>query len=323
MGFMSFEENPHVIDPESGFIATANNNPVLSGGVFVPGNYLPADRINLITDAIHEKPNWDTEDCKDLQLNHQSKVKRDLAHFCMTQLIDLPADGNYRKAADELIKWDGTYGLHAVGPVIFERMYFHIAQQAFADEMGQTIFEKGLSTYMFKKSLPQLIYAEASPWWLKFGSEDKTNRSKILTLSFMMAVDELTKELGPNINKWKWSKVHTLTHEHPMGSVKPLDKSFNVGPFPVSGGNQVLNKMETSLSNNPVYHVLSGPAVRMIIDFADVGGALNITPTGQSGNFRSPYYKDQAEMFVNGVYRGMLMDKDKLGEEAKRLVLKP
>jgi penicillin amidase len=96
-----------------------------------------------------------------------------------------------------------------------------------------------------------------------------------------------------------------------------------VGPFPVSGGNQVLNKMETSLSNNPVYHVSSGPAVRMIVDFADVGGALNITPTGQSGNFRSPYYKDQAELFVNGEYRGMLMDKDKLGEEAKRLVLKP
>lgn len=323
MGFISFDKNPHVINPKNGFIATANNNPELSGGVFVPGNYLPADRINLITDAMQDNDKWDTEDCKDLQLNHQSMVKRDLAHFIMTQMIDLPSTGNYRKAADELIRWDGNYNLNAIAPTIFERMYFHIAQQAYADELGAILFEKALTTYMFKKSLPQLIESEYSPWWQKYKSNEESNRAKILTLSFMMAVDELSSELGPKVNKWKWEKVNILTHEHPMGSVKPLDQSFNVGPFPVAGGNQVLNKMESHLSNEAFHFVNSGPAVRMIIDFADVGSALNITPTGQSGNFRSPYYKDQAEMFVNGKYRGMIMDKDKLGEGVKRLVLKP
>lgn len=323
MGFLSFEKNPQLVNPASGFIATANNNPELSGGVYVPGNYLPSDRINLIEEAIAEQDKWDTEKCKDLQLNHQSKVKRDLSHFIMTQMIDLPKNGNYRKAADELIRWDGNYDLHAIAPTIFERMYFHIAQQAFADELGVELFDKGLTTYMFKKSLPQLIEKEESLWWQKYKNTEQTSRAKILTVSFMMAVDELTRELGPNIGKWKWSKVHTLTHEHPMGSVKPLDKSFNVGPYPVAGGNQVLNKMEAHLSDHPIQFVNSGPAVRMIIDFSDVGNALNITPTGQSGNFRSPYYKDQAEMFVNGEYRGMLMDKEKFGAKSKRLILKP
>jgi len=323
MGFMSFDKNPHLVNPESGFIATANNNPELSGSVFVPGNYLPADRFYLINNALIAQEKWDTEDCKNLQLNHQSKVKRDLAHFIMTQLIDLPKGGNYRQAADELIRWDGNYGLNDIGPTIFERMYFHIAQQAYADELGAELFEKGLSTYMFKKSLPQLIEKEDSPWWQKYQSKEETNRTKILTLSFMMTVDELSAELGPNVNKWKWKKVNQLTHEHPMGSVKPLDESFNVGPFPVAGGNQVLNKMESDLSNDPIHFVNSGPAVRMIIDFADVSSALNITPTGQSGNFRSPYYKDQAQMYVNGEYRGMIMDKEKLRADSKRLVLKP
>lgn len=323
MGFMSFDKNPHLINPKSGFIATANNNPEISGGVYIPGNYLPSDRVNLITDAIKTKEKWDTEDCKDLQLSHQSKVKRDLAHFIMTQMIDLPAKGNYKAAADELIRWDGNYGLNDIAPTIFERMYYHIAQQAYADELGFKLFDKGLSTYMFKKSLPQLIAKEDAPWWQKYGSEEKTNRAKILTLSFMMTVDELTGELGPKVSKWKWGKVNQLTHEHPMGSVKPLDKSFNVGPFPVAGGNQVINKMESNLSKDPIHFVKSGPAVRMIIDFDDVGSALNITPTGQSGNFRSPFYKDQAQMYVDGEYRGMIIDREKLGEETHRLVLKP
>jgi penicillin amidase len=323
MGFLDFTENPHLINPESGFIATANNNPVLSGGDYVPGNYLPADRINLISDAIQAKDQWTVEDCKDLQLNHQSTVKRDLAHFIMTKMIDLPTSGNYRKAADELIRWDGNYGIKAVAPTIFERMYFHIAQQSYADELGFDLFEKGLSTYMFKKSLPDLIHSEESPWWNKHQSNEAMSREKILTLSFMMSVDELSRELGDNVSKWEWGEVNQLTHEHPMGSVKPLDKSFNVGPFAVAGGNQVPNKMESDLSNESIHFVNSGPAVRMIIDFTDVGAALNITPTGQSGNFRSPFYKDQAPMYVDGVYRGMLMDREKLGEDTKRLVLKP
>lgn len=315
MGFMSFDKNPQLENPESGFIVTANNNPVLSGGVYIPGNYLASDRFDLIKEALVGKERWDVEDCKDLQLNHQSKVKRDLAHLIMTQVIDLPSDGNYRKAADVLIRWDGNYDLHALAPTIFERMYFHIAQQAFADELGFELFSKGLDSYIFKKSLPQLIESEESPWWQKYKSTEATSREKILTISFMLTVDELTRELGSDINKWKWSKVHTLTHEHPMGSVKPLDQSFNVGPYPVAGGNQVINKMEAVINNNPLHYVNSGPAVRIIIDFADVGAALNISPTGQSGNFRSPYYKDQAKMFINGEYREMIMDSNKIKKE--------
>jgi penicillin amidase len=50
--------------------------------------------------------------------------------------------------------------------------------------------------------------------------------------------------------------------------------------------------------------------MRIIIDFADVEHALSINPTGQSGNFMSPHYKDQAEMFVDGKFRKQLMDKE-------------
>ena len=65
--------------------------------------------------------------------------------------------------------------------------------------------------------------------------------------------------------------------------------------------------MEYKLSDDPIHQVSSGPAIRMLIDFADVDAAENIIPTGQSGNFMSPHYADQAEMYVKGEYRGMLM----------------
>ncbi len=309
MDFLGFSENPAVVNPISGYIVTANNNPVLSGGRFVKGNYLPSDRFDIINDALKEKDDWDLDACRALQLNHQSIVKKDLAQLVSSQLINLPSQGLYKAAAEKLIKWDGNYDLHAIVPTIFSRLYFNIAQQAMADELGPIMFDKACKTYLLKKTLPTIIKNEKSPWWSKKGAHEMQSRSQILTLAFMMTIDELSQELGPNIQDWKWSKVHTLTHEHPMGTQKPLDKSFNVGPFPVPGGNQVLNKMEYHISNSPIHFVSSGPALRVLLDFEDVNGALNISPTGQSGNFRSPYYQDQAEMFVRGEYRGMIINR--------------
>ncbi len=321
-GFMSFDENPHVVNPPSGFITTANNNPELSGGRFVPGNYLPSDRVQRITTKLEEHNNWDAATCRALQLDHQSTVKRDLAHLISLQLNQLPAESRYVEISQKLGSWDGQYDLQAFGPVVFERMYYHIARLALADELGEALFNESLSSYLLKKSLPVLIQNEQSPWWKTAGKE--TTRNSILNEAFITTVDELTAELGNDISKWKWSQVHTLTHEHPMGSQKPLDQSFNVGPFPVPGGNQVLNKMEHNLSNQPIHKVGSGPAVRMIVDFAEVDEALNITPTGQSGNFRSKHYSDQAEMFVKGEYRGMIMDKAKLQKSKNQvLILNP
>lgn len=312
MGFMSFEENPSVENPMSGFIATANNNPIYSGGHFVPGNYLPRDRIDMITNALKAKDDWDLAACQDLQLNHQSTVKRDLAHFVSSQLIDLPKQGLYRDAAKKLAEWDGNYDLDAIEPSIFSRLYFNIAQQTMADELGSMLFEKSCKTYLLKKTLPTLIHNEYSSWWKKKGSDQLSTRTQILTLAFMMTIDELTSELGKDIRKWNWAKVHQLTHEHPMGKQKPLDKIYNVGAFSVAGGNQVLNKMEYAITGDVIHQVSSGPVLRILIDFKDVEGGLNISPTGQSGNFRSPHYQDQAEMFINGEYRGMLMNKKEM-----------
>jgi len=48
---------------------------------------------------------------------------------------------------------------------------------------------------------------------------------------------------------------------------------------------------------------------------------LNINPTGQSGNFVSKYYRDQTKMFVEGKYRGMLMDKEDISKNLRHTLM--
>jgi len=313
-GFQDFHLNPSITNPKSGFIATANNNPIISGSHFERGNYLPADRINRIQNILEKKNDWDIESTKALQLDHKSDVKALLAHFIVEHFIDLPEEEKYQNAAKTLKDWDGNYDLDATAPIIFARMYYHIAKDAISDEMGPYLFSKAQSSYLLKKALPRLIYDENSPWWNNSKNDLLGTRDQILTHAFMTSIDELSRELGNNQKEWKWMDVHSLTHVHPIGKKKPFDKVFNVGPFPIAGGNQVINKMGYPLSDAAIHQITSGPAVRTIIDFAQVQEALNIIPTGQSGNIMSPHYDDQAQMYVDGIYRAMLMDKERILE---------
>ena len=101
--------------------------------------------------------------------------------------------------------------------------------------------------------------------------------------------------------QWKWGLNHTLTHVHPLGMQKPLDKLFNIGPFMVAGGRETPNNMNYQLGTGP-WAVKSGPSTRRVIDFAQPDQAIGINPVGQSGVLFDKHYADQAGYFAEGLY---------------------
>ena len=52
--------------------------------------------------------------------------------------------------------------------------------------------------------------------------------------------------------------------------------------------------------------------MRILIDFDDVDRSLSVIPTGQSGNFMSDHYDDQAILFAEGKFRNQLMEKEQI-----------
>ncbi|MBT8182797.1 MAG: penicillin acylase family protein, partial [Eudoraea sp.] len=97
-----------------------------------------------------------------------------------------------------------------------------------------------------------------------------------------------------------------------IGQVEMFRSFFNVGPFPVDGTREVINNMFFPYTKDGQYKVNSGPSTRRIVDFSDIENSVSILPTGQSGNPFSPHYKDQAELFVQGKFRKMMMNKEEI-----------
>ena len=114
------------------------------------------------------------------------------------------------------------------------------------------------------------------------------------------------------MESWKWGNVHQLEFVHPIGRQEPMDKIFNLGPFPVAGGLEVIDKEGFVYGDDKVYKVISGPAMRLLMDFSNPNAAIGIIPTGQSGNFMSPHYSDQMELFLSGKYRKQISSFDEL-----------
>jgi penicillin amidase len=99
-----------------------------------------------------------------------------------------------------------------------------------------------------------------------------------------------------------WGAVHMHTEAHPLGDLPVLGwlAGFNVGPLHVGGGNQTVNVCPSN-EYRPPFDCTEGPSMRHVVDFGDVDGSGGfILPAGQSGNPRSPHYRDQTARWIRG-----------------------
>lgn len=320
-GVFQRTENPQSENPPQGFVYSANNQPDTifanedSGkGTLYPGYYVPEDRAKSINKHLRSDVKWDTESMKKMSTDVISSSYPSLASNIMTILENesiLQNSSNHIEAAKSLINWDGSHETEDIAPTIYNKLIYNILHNAMADEISTITLDAFLSTHMMKRSTKVLINNESSVWWDNINTKDiKETRIAMLIDAFDRSIRDLEDQLGQNIQEWKWGLVHKVEHIHPIGRKEPFDKIFNVGPIPIKGGNEVINNLGYTLNGSGWYQVTYGPAMRIIIDFSDVENALSILPTGQSGNVMSDYYDNQAQMYADGSFRKMLMNKE-------------
>jgi penicillin amidase len=86
-----------------------------------------------------------------------------------------------------------------------------------------------------------------------------------------------------------------VEYEHALGKVALLRRIFNVGPFEVSGSNEVINNQMFDYTNESKYVVKGGPS-RRVIDFSDIENSWTICLQDNQNPF-STHYNDQAEIY--------------------------
>lgn len=326
LGYYDFSENPQFENPESGFVASANNDPGVVGDNYFQGYYCTDNRYNRIVHHLTSQEKWSQEDMKRIQLDDISNDHKEIAQLITSILLKSDNDKSTMKykAAELLNDWDGSYKLESIAPTIYTKLVYHCMRLCMVDELGIENFHTIQRSYLYKGSVMNILENEDSPWWDNVSSSSSvSSRDMLITSALNTTILELKAQLGSDIDKWTWDRVHTIEHVHPIGRKKPFDKFFNVGPYSVTAGNDVPNKMMYAIDSTGLYQTYSCPALRILVDFADIEASESINPTGQSGNPMSKHYEDQAEMFINGLYRSQLMNHEEIDKQGSILKLVP
>ena len=224
-----------------------------------------------------------------------------------------------------LSQWDGNHRRQDIAPSVYYNMLSQIVFLAMADEIGTDAVHSVSNGSLLKNSYLTLLSNDSSVWWDNVKTKElKETRTDIFTKAAVKTLSLLQQTSGSDPSGWAWEKIHTIKHNHPLGQVKLLDGFFSVGPLPVPGGNEVINNLMFDLDTTGYFPVKSGPALRKITDFSDLGSGETASPTGQSGNVMSDFYSDQAEMFANGQFRKMLTRREDIEKVTKgKLVILP
>jgi penicillin amidase len=321
LGYYPFDKNPHNVNPANGMVFTTNNQPDSVDEVLYAGYYRPKDRASRAAELLSNTQPWTQAHHQEVQLDVNSPTDTKLAKL-IAELIS--TTNNNSEWADKLRGWNGDHNLANLAPGVYYTLLSQILFQAMMDEMGYEGAKKIANSVAMRGAFYHFIDNENSPWWDNINTKTVEDRGDIIKIALTKSIDILENKYGENQNYWEWSTMHQLTHKHPLAVVKPLDKIFNVGPFPIKGGLEVLNNQKFKLDTIGVYDVIAGPAVRWVLDFADFENSIGILPTGQSGNLMSPHYGDQAQMFIDGAYRKQLMNKAEITNSSSSvLILKP
>ncbi len=305
--YVSFENNPQMINPKSGIIITANNLPTANNIESIPrldGYFRSTDRAHRIYQLLDLKQTWSTEELKKVQ-NDDFLISGLTINKEIISALE-PLNGQFSnsesKAYEFLKQWDGYMPIDSKGASIFQLTIYHILKVALEPTLGEDYFRIYMNNLDHWDFFKNLMYKKMVPFLVNSIQTMEKVTNEIIYKGFVNAVDEINDKLGEDINNWDWGNIHTITYEHPLGKISPLDYIFNLGPFPIPGANNVINKSMSTPGNHD-YKVSSLPSTRRLIDIGNPENSYSVIPSGNSGNFWSKHYDDQLELFLNGKYR--------------------
>jgi penicillin amidase len=245
-----------------------------------------------------------------------------------------PDDEECRRAVEHIRSWDRRLTADSVAAAIYEVFEFQLLRLTFADRLGDladTYFGAGrlelapITTFIGRAAvaLRDFLKESNSAWLAEGVTGELRTQEEILLLALGETVSILRGELGDDMEKWQWGRLHQTTFTHLFGRIKPLHLLFDRGPFPTGGDSETVWQA-SGTPGFPYGPVSIIPTYRQIIGLGDWERSVAVNSTGQVGQLGSRHRADMIELWRTGSYHPMLWDRASIEREAEgTLILLP
>jgi len=296
-----FDQMPHLLDPDIGFVASANNRPAADGeDPYLGMDWMDGYRMARIVEKLARRHDWDVAGCAALQLDVTSGPWRRVRGMA----LELPvSDADGRMAIAILRGWDGQVSVDSTAASVFALWLAEMAHRiakakaptswryalgfGFGDIVPLTTFHSGSAAQTVER-----LCAQPDGWFARRCPEEAAD-------PLSSAMRQLRTNHGADPARWAWGRLRPLVLHHPAGDRAIMADAFNLGPVPMPGdGTTPLQAASGPLApfDNPGYV----PNTRAVMDLADPEASRWVLAGGQSGNPMSPHYGDLFALWVRG-----------------------
>ncbi|MBP7998426.1 MAG: penicillin acylase family protein [Chloroflexi bacterium] len=314
IGEIPFAEMPHSFNPARGYIISANHRligteyPYYLGSQWVNG-YRAARLEQLF--ARHERISPD--DCRQFQMDWLSLPGLELKEKLQRKLgltekrnFSLPADAQL--ALDILHRWGGWMGPDQAGPAVYTVFMQRFTRLLLHNELGEALFNRLVgagpneffapTNEFYGRLTPVLLDLLDKPdsLWLSVIQQDR-----LLIQALAETTQTLRHLLGQDTRQWRWGQLHGVRFNHALGAVRPLNRLFSQGPFPVGGDTDTVNQTAMRV-DRPYETNAQAVSYRQIVQPGNWGQSVAMYAPGQSGSWSSEHYGDMIDAWLHGAY---------------------
>lgn len=298
-GWVPFDELPWALDPEEGFLATANNRPHDDSYPWLLGkDFLPPFRARRVAEMIAMIPVHDRVSFARMQMDTASLAAVQVVPYLAT--LEPETDRQARALA--LIRaWNCDLSPDSSAGAIYQLWSHHLAERILRPRLGDELFEhyhgRRQWTNAFQyQALPRLLQYPSARW---FGEPGRPGRDRMLRQALDDALDELTARLGEDMAAWSWGSLHTVRFAGQLAMIPDLADLFTAGVAPIGGDEQTV--LQSMYEPGPgTYEAVVVPSWRQILDPSDWDASVGTHTTGQSGNPASEHFADLFPLWTAG-----------------------
>ncbi len=277
---------PFGLNPERGFLVSANNRPAETD-VPVSFFFSPDDRVRRLTALVERGATVDVAALKALQRDVYMASSAKLRDLFVARLDALEmtaaADAAGAEAIGRLRDWDGQYRRDSLGAVAFEQFRTGFVSRFYAllygEEHGKSFASMRRGTTLLEEDI---------------AAADEATLREALAAGLRVAAEGLKSFAG-------WGDMHRIRLAHPLSRIPLIGGRYRFAEAGVGGSSETV--MKTAHNTTAERHgVTYGSNARHISDMSDPDANWFVLLGGQDGWFNSSTMMDQWALWRSGDY---------------------
>jgi penicillin amidase len=281
-GMIPQSENPHLVNPERGFVSSANQLPTDTTYPYYLGGSFPNYRGWEINKRLSGMQDITPEDMMHLQTDNYNVFAEMAVPVFLKNMDETTLSGEEKQYWDMLKGWNFRNDPAETAPTVFSMLWDSFEHVVWDDEAALTH-----SAYFPHEStlLEGILKDPGYKYADNINTPQKETVGDDLTAALKKIIPELKKAAAEKRLTWAAFKDTHISHLTKLPALSRLH-------LPIGGG---LHNINASKSDH-------GPSWRMVVSLTPQTQAYGVYPGGQSGNPGSVYYDTFIDHWSAGKY---------------------